>query len=88
MELRQRAFSAFCKSNPLEKAQATQALWDDLAALAVDNSAVLTPPDQPGRPALPALVHPQEVPRRSPFTALGHAALIHSIAHIEFNAMK
>jgi uncharacterized ferritin-like protein (DUF455 family) len=33
-------------------------------------------------------VQPHEVPRRSPFTAEGHAALIHSITHIEFNAIN
>ena len=45
-------------------------------------------PLAPGRPALPALVSPNEVPRRS-FAALeGRAALIHSIAHIEFNAIN
>jgi uncharacterized ferritin-like protein (DUF455 family) len=34
------------------------------------------------------LVLPKEVPRRSPYTAEGHAALVHSIAHIEFNAIN
>ena len=33
-------------------------------------------------------MHPQHVPRRSPFTLEGHCALIHSIAHIEFNAIN
>lgn len=42
---------------------------------------------QPGRPKKPMLVHPQQVPRRSPFTLSGHCALMHSIAHIEFNAI-
>jgi uncharacterized ferritin-like protein (DUF455 family) len=34
------------------------------------------------------LVQPKEVPRRSPYTAEGHAALLHSITHIEFNAIN
>ena len=38
--------------------------------------------------AHPELVEPKAVARRSPFTAEGHAALIHSIAHIEFNAIN
>lgn len=42
----------------------------------------------PGRPALPKLVSPQHVPRRSMQTQEGRAALIHAIAHIEFNAMN
>jgi len=48
----------------------------------------VVPPDWPGRPDRPQLVEPRDVPRRSPYTAEGHAALIHSIAHIEFNAIN
>jgi uncharacterized ferritin-like protein (DUF455 family) len=33
-------------------------------------------------------VPPAEVPRRSPFTPEGRAALLHAIAHIEFNAIN
>jgi len=88
MELRQRALAAFCLTDPALKAAATLALGQDCAVLALDSNATLNPPLQPGRPALPALVHPQQVPRRSPFTHEGHCALIHSIAHIEFNAIN
>ncbi len=42
----------------------------------------------PGRPALPRLVSPAQVPQRSPFTREGRAALLHAIAHIEFNAIN
>ena len=42
----------------------------------------------PGRPARPVLTHPAKVPRRSPATQEGRAALIHAIAHIEFNAVN
>ncbi|ARU05286.1 hypothetical protein CCO03_11880 [Comamonas serinivorans] len=42
----------------------------------------------PGRPARPALVHPGRVPRRSPNSANGRAALLHAICHIEFNAIN
>jgi len=41
----------------------------------------------PGRPAKPALVHPRELSRRSLGTPEGRAAFVHSIAHIEFNAI-
>jgi uncharacterized ferritin-like protein (DUF455 family) len=44
--------------------------------------------DQPGRPDKPRLVAPRELHRRSLHTPEGHAALIHSIAHIEFNAIN
>lgn len=88
MELRRRALHAFCLTDPLKKAQATQVLWIDAPTLQLDAAAALPAPQQPGRPAHPLLVHPQEVPRRTPFTADGHAALMHSIAHIEFNAIN
>ncbi len=53
-----------------------------------DTAAAFVAPDVPGRPAKPVLVEPQDVPRRSPFTPAGLAALLHSIAHIEFNAIN
>lgn len=42
----------------------------------------------PGRPALPRLVTPAQVPQRSAFTPDGRAALLHAVAHIEFNAIN
>lgn len=42
----------------------------------------------PGRPSKPKLVAPRELPKRSVFTPQGKAALIHSLAHIEFNAIN
>lgn len=42
----------------------------------------------PGRPARPELIHPAKVPRRSPSKPEGLAALLHAIAHIEFNAIN
>jgi uncharacterized ferritin-like protein (DUF455 family) len=42
----------------------------------------------PGRPEKPLLIHPAKVPRRSPFKPEGLAALLHAIAHIEFNAIN
>ena len=42
----------------------------------------------PGRPARPELIHPAQVPRRSPFKPEGLAALLHAICHIEFNAIN
>jgi uncharacterized ferritin-like protein (DUF455 family) len=42
----------------------------------------------PGRPPLPRLVAPAAVPRRSVHTPEGKAALLHALAHIEFNAIN
>jgi uncharacterized ferritin-like protein (DUF455 family) len=41
----------------------------------------------PGRPTRPRLVAAYRVPRRDAQTVAGRAALLHSIAHIEFNAI-
>ncbi len=49
---------------------------------------IAEPHGLPGRPSLPRLVAASQVPRRSPFTLSGRAALIHSICHIEFNAIN
>lgn len=42
----------------------------------------------PGRPARPELIHPRDVPTRGLGTVAGRAALIHAVAHIEFNAIN
>lgn len=41
-----------------------------------------------GRPARPELVEPARVPRRGLGTPEGRVALIHAVAHIEFNAIN
>ena len=94
MELRGGAFAAFSLADPAAKVAAVERLWQQREGLAVgtalklDTAAGTLQQPAPGRPAAPALVHPQDVPRRSPYTAAGHAALVHSIAHIEFNAIN
>ena len=42
----------------------------------------------PGRPHKPELVPPLEVPKRKMDTSEGRASLLHSLAHIEFNAIN
>ncbi len=88
MELRHRALDAFTLCDPGQKVAAVKALWEAAPSLPLDAQTALPAPTEPGRPEKPALVHPQDVPRRSPFTAEGHSALLHSIAHIEFNAIN
>jgi len=88
MELRREALRLLSIDDPAAKAQAVRAL----AAMPVsdlDTAAELAePPGLPGRPARPRLVPPRQVPTRSPFTPPGRAALLHAIAHIEFNAIN
>ena len=87
MELRQSALQVYKINHATQKALAVQALAQQASGLRVDGVVLFAAPALPGRPALPALVLPQDVPRRSPYTPQGHAALMHSIAHIEFNAI-
>ncbi|MBA4286594.1 MAG: DUF455 domain-containing protein [Xanthomonadaceae bacterium] len=45
-------------------------------------------PAVPGRPDKPELIRPRDVPTRGLGTVAGRAALIHAVAHIEFNAIN
>ncbi len=46
-----------------------------------------TMPDRPGRPERPVLLAPRDMPKRSAGGERGRFALLHSIAHIELNAI-
>nr|WP_315463557.1 ferritin-like domain-containing protein [uncultured Rhodoferax sp.] len=87
MELRELALQAFKTPSPRAKVEATLAIAPLVEEGPLDCERLLFHDAGPGRPDQPPLVEPKEVPRRSPFTAAGHAALMHSIAHIEFNAI-
>lgn len=73
-------------NDPLEKIVALSAFrW----RTPVDGSS--TEPesvDVPGRPLRPELVAPRELKARGLGTLEGRAALVHSVAHIEFNAIN
>jgi uncharacterized ferritin-like protein (DUF455 family) len=89
MELRTQALEVLMQADPAAKAAAALALA--AAAPPPDPAAVLAPPAAgvlPGRPPRPRLVDPAALPRRSPFTREGRAALLHAVAHIEFNAIN
>ena len=43
---------------------------------------------EPGRPSRPRLVLPRDVPQRGLGSEEGRAALVHAVAHIEFNAIN
>ena len=77
-------------SNPSEKvalSYETAQAWQEKKLLLEHHSPILKFED-PGRPAKPELVPPRDLNRRKPSTPEGHAALIHSICHIEFNAIN
>jgi uncharacterized ferritin-like protein (DUF455 family) len=52
------------------------------------NEALAAPEKLPGQPEKPALMQHLDVPQRSIFTPLGLAGLVHSVCHIEFNAIN
>lgn len=92
VSLRAGALRALCTSDPAQKVAATHALFEASQAgrTQLDATERLTPDATqplPGRPALPVLIAPADVPQRSPFTPEGFAMLLHAVAHIEFNAI-
>ncbi len=84
------AHACLSASAPDDKIALTFAAADAYArgALAVGVDDPLPEPIRmPGRPALPRLVHPRELSKRGLGSPQGRAAFIHSIAHIELNAI-
>jgi uncharacterized ferritin-like protein (DUF455 family) len=89
MSLRQHALQALSICHPLDKVAAVQTLWTQQHVLPLITTEELTPTVAlPGRPDLPRLLPPKDVPSRTPFTPEGLAALIHAVCHIEFNAIN
>ncbi len=89
MDLRTEALAALAEADPDRKCRAVQALQaraPDLP-LAVDPPIVPALP-LPARPERPRLVPPARVPRRPTGSREGRAALMHAVAHIEFNAIN
>lgn len=90
--LRTLALQALTLDDPQQKCEQVQLLWDATLAgtLSVNAPLSLQTPEHgiPGRPAKPLLVPPKHVQRRAMHTVEGRAALIHALAHIEFNAIN
>lgn len=85
-ELRALALQALLQSDVDRKCELVVSIADDLQV----NPVVLYVPGAtlPGRPDLPVLVSPREVPSRGVHTLEGRVILLHAIAHIEFNAIN
>jgi uncharacterized ferritin-like protein (DUF455 family) len=78
-----------CK-NPADKLELTAYYvkqWQQ-GVLSINDEVAPLPITPPGRPDKPKLVPPRLLARRRPGTEHGRAALIHAIAHIEFNAVN
>ncbi len=76
--------------DPQEKVTLTEQLYRDWQANGFDltNAEPPRPIGPPGRPVRPQLVPPKSLPQRRLHTPAGRAALIHAVAHIEFNAIN
>lgn len=90
-ELRHAALACLVECDAQRKAESTQALAErwNAGGLTLDADTLIGEPSEiPGRPELPELVDPLAVGRRSMGSVDGRAALIHALAHIEFNAVN
>jgi uncharacterized ferritin-like protein (DUF455 family) len=76
--------------DPAEKCAAVAAAWRAFneGRLSLEEDCPAAVIGTPGRPDRPELVAPAEVPRRRLGSDAGRAALVHAIAHIEFNAIN
>jgi uncharacterized ferritin-like protein (DUF455 family) len=88
-ELRKEALNALLEQNCDRKVAAAQYLRAQAATLSIaPNALVIAPSGLPGAPARPELRSHLDLHKRSPFTAEGLASLLHSVTHIEFNAIN
>ncbi|MGB7816532.1 MAG: ferritin-like domain-containing protein [Methylotenera sp.] len=90
-ELRNTALHWLAEGGVNEKTAGVAALYQAWQAGNISlnvNAELISALPIPGRPAKPALVSPLEVGKRSMRTEEGRAALIHALAHIEFNAIN
>ena len=88
-ELRQQALQALLERNPDKKVAAAFDLRARSATLLIAIDASFSKhAGVPGCPDQPELRSHLDVPKRSPFTAEGLAALLHAVTHIEFNAIN
>jgi len=85
-ELRSLALSALRIAEPAARCAAVGELASFDGGIDTQ-TAIAEPPGVPGRPARPLLVPPGAVAPRSVGTSEGRAALLHALAHIEFNAI-
>ena len=87
--LHQAAHACLVCPDPDEKLERAAALERDFrAGRLLPGACVIPEVAEPGRPPRPVLVAPGQLAQRRIGTPQGHAALIHAVAHIEFNAIN
>jgi uncharacterized ferritin-like protein (DUF455 family) len=78
------------ETQPERKVELTRAAAAAFAAGQLDlgDAIPVLPIGEPGRPERPQLVAPRELAQRGLGSEAGRAALVHAVAHIEFNAIN
>ncbi len=88
-ELRQLALQALLEPDSQQKVMLAQSLQAQEATLLIAfETNFQAPAGLPGCPARPELRSHLDMPKRSPFSPEGLAALLHAVTHIEFNAIN
>lgn len=90
-ELRRAALHWLAETAPDAKCRGVKALREcwQAGGLALETELQLHPgAPVPGRPAQPPLVPPRDLRRRALQSTEGRAAMVHALAHIEFNAIN
>lgn len=90
MNLHAAARAVLAAPDLARKLAGAEQLWRDWQAgsLTPGDLEDPSPLQEAGRPARPELAAPRDMPRRDLNGPEGHAALIHALAHIEFNAIN
>ena len=91
IELRQAAFACLAETNAVTKANAVRQLashWLTGDILLDVNQSISEQLPVPGRPERPQVMAPRLLKHRAMNTLEGRVALIHALAHIEFNAIN
>jgi len=83
------AYLCLTQSDVELKVALTNRLYElSLETLMIEPEQVVPTLPIPGRPLRPELVAPRDLAKRKMHTNEGRAAMVHSIAHIEFNAIN
>ncbi len=92
LELRETSLAILANTDAQTKVSQLYHLFDEYqhqrVALQISRNFDIQDLNLPGRPLRPELVPPLQAPKRRMDTVEGRAILLHSLAHIEFNAMN
>ncbi|WP_428697185.1 ferritin-like domain-containing protein [Stappia sp.] len=82
-----RVVAATCLDEKINVAHATARAWFSRTLSLRRRTGAGPMPDQPGRPDRPVLLPPRDMPKRAIGGEAGRIAMLHSLAHIELNAV-